>query len=275
MEPGSPLDCVDLTLLAAAARERSWSAALGLLGLEATEGNVRAFRLRARACGIEIGHLRWRPGVASMSRDDLIAAVEGATSVHEVLARLGLKAGGQTYDALRRVCGEQSVDLPARVLRPDVTGECVTDDQLRAAYAGARSLADVLRRVGLVPRGANYESVRRRLEGLGLPPAALPGRGWSLGVRGPLSDLLVVGRPTSGTELKRRLLREGIFDAVCSECSGVEWQGAPIPLEIDHINGDHSDNRLENLRLLCPNCHAQTPTYRGRNKRRRRPTLTS
>ena len=44
-----------------------------------------------------------------------------------------------------------------------------------------------------------------------------------------------------------------------------EWNGLPIPLELDHINGRRDDNRLENLRLICPNCHAQTPTYRGRN----------
>lgn len=65
--------------------------------------------------------------------------------------------------------------------------------------------------------------------------------------------------------LKRRLLEEGVKTARCEGCGGDEWRGAPIPLELDHINGDRRDHRLENLRLLCPNCHAQTPTYRGRN----------
>jgi 5-methylcytosine-specific restriction endonuclease McrA len=55
---------------------------------------------------------------------------------------------------------------------------------------------------------------------------------------------------------------------ICSCCSGTEWLGKPMPLELDHINGDNANNSLDNLRLLCPNCHAQTPTYRGKNQDR-------
>ena len=65
--------------------------------------------------------------------------------------------------------------------------------------------------------------------------------------------------------LKARLIREGVKDARCESCNGTQWEGEPIPLELDHVNGKRDDNRLENLRLICPNCHAQTPTYRGRN----------
>lgn len=54
----------------------------------------------------------------------------------------------------------------------------------------------------------------------------------------------------------------------CEVCGISEWQGQAITLEIDHVNGDHSDNRLENLRYLCPNCHSQTPTFKGRNMSR-------
>jgi hypothetical protein len=67
------------------------------------------------------------------------------------------------------------------------------------------------------------------------------------------------------TKLRRKLLQEGIFAPACAICGTSEWRGCPVPLELEHKNGNRYDNRLENLALLCPNCHALTPTYRGRN----------
>jgi Zn finger protein HypA/HybF involved in hydrogenase expression len=81
----------------------------------------------------------------------------------------------------------------------------------------------------------------------------------------PHGHLLVRGAPITTAQLRRRLIEEGVLEARCSRCGLSEWQGQPIPLELDHINGDRRDNRLVNLRLLCPNCHALTDTYCGRN----------
>ena len=65
--------------------------------------------------------------------------------------------------------------------------------------------------------------------------------------------------------LKKRLVVEGLLEPKCAVCGINRWRGKPLSLELDHINGDRHDNRLENLRLLCPNCHSQTETYSGRN----------
>lgn len=79
--------------------------------------------------------------------------------------------------------------------------------------------------------------------------------------------LLVEDRPqTSRNHLKARLIEEGILKNVCNDCGmGTNWNGKLLVLHLDHINGKPKDNRLENLQLLCPNCHSQTHTYAGKN----------
>ena len=81
----------------------------------------------------------------------------------------------------------------------------------------------------------------------------------------PLEELLVEGRLVQTNRLKKRLITDGLKEHRCESCLRDSWNGGRIPLEFDHVNGRRDDNRLANLRILCANCHAQTPTYRGRN----------
>ena len=87
-----------------------------------------------------------------------------------------------------------------------------------------------------------------------------------------VQEVLVKDSTYQSYKLKNRLLREGLKERRCECCGLTEWQGMPIPLELHHINGDNRDHRIENLQMLCPNCHALTETYRGRNKSARRET---
>jgi hypothetical protein len=87
----------------------------------------------------------------------------------------------------------------------------------------------------------------------------------------PIESLLVANRPQTGrTHLKDRLLKAGLKDSRCERCGISEWRGRPLSMQLHHVNGDGLDNRLENLELLCANCHSQTSTYGGRNGHRRR-----
>jgi transposase len=81
----------------------------------------------------------------------------------------------------------------------------------------------------------------------------------------PIEELL--RGPRNRRHLKRRLVQAGLLIALCAECGLTTWRGRALALELHHLNGDGKDNRLENLALLCPNCHSQTDSWGGRNRR--------
>jgi transposase-like protein len=80
----------------------------------------------------------------------------------------------------------------------------------------------------------------------------------------PIADLLATGRARNRYHVKLRIMRAGLKDGSCEECGITEWRGRPLSMALHHVNGDGRDNRLANLRLLCPNCHSQTENFAGR-----------
>jgi len=118
--------------------------------------------------------------------------------------------------------------------------------------------------------GIQYDTYRKYAKKLGVWNTNQPGKGVSK-VRPAVietEDILAGKHPQYQRRgIKKRLFDEGIKKNECEMCGISEWGGVKIGLELDHINGDTYDHRLENLRILCPNCHATTDTYRGKNKR--------
>jgi len=147
-----------------------------------------------------------------------------------------------------------------------------TDKQLKIAVKKSKSTANVCRLVGIVPIGGNYKTINSKIKKLQLNTDHFTRQGWNKGMKFPgkqgipLKSIMVKNSSYTNTDrLKKRLLVTGLFKSKCFRCKKVKWLNQPIPLELHHKNGNHFDHRSKNIVLLCPNCHAFTDYYRGRN----------
>ena len=145
-----------------------------------------------------------------------------------------------------------------------------TNDELRAAVKDNVSIAGILRQLGSRPIGGNYKTIKHLIDEMSLDTSHFTGQGWNIGLKFRPnkgmddSTIFVQDSPYKCSwRLRERYMKLTGLSS-CQSCGLSEWMGKHIPLEIHHINGNNIDNRVDNLILLCPNCHALTDNYRGR-----------
>lgn len=143
--------------------------------------------------------------------------------------------------------------------------------KLREAISVSNSAKNVLENLGLRAGGGNYAQLNKYCEKFGIELIAYNNSAIGKFFKSTVkiaNDKVFIENSTynSGVSIKKRLYEMGVKEE-CTACGlGNEWNGKPISLQLEHINGIHDDNRLENLTILCPNCHSQTSTFAGRSK---------
>jgi len=194
---------------------------------------------------------------AAVGRGDIAPRAEGpiprASKRREIIGRL--RAEGLSYKAISRRLGvsKATVAYHSRRLGIPADDRCARRydwDEIQAAVDSGLSVRECSERFGFA-QATWTQAVKR---------GAVSPREWIT----PIDKLLVAGRRRSRGHVKARLIREGLKESHCDICGIAEWRGKPLSLELHHVNGDGADNRLENLLLLCGNCHSQTDNWGGR-----------
>ncbi|MEU1806064.1 HNH endonuclease [Streptomyces sp. NPDC019937] len=238
------------------------------LGVRPATGTLSHIRRRIAASGIDISHIAGlnRPHIdLPFSRNQLREAALSGDSVRSVARLLGVSDDGRSRATLRRMLNKHGIDTShfshARVTIPA--------GPLRAAVANSTSYADVMRALGLPVNDANHRRVHRRTAQLGLDTTHFKRRTRRQAravASKPVADEVLRVRPPGSPRTNHSRLRKALDEIGrpyrCARCGNTgQWQGVSMTLQIDHVNGDWLDNRPENLRYLCPNCHAITDTW--------------
>lgn len=147
-----------------------------------------------------------------------------------------------------------------------------TKELLLEVVTDSQSVAQVLSKLGLTYSGGNYSYIKKLIIKNDIDISHFTGQAHNKGKtannRTSPDEYLISNSTLKSHSIKLYMLRDGIREHQCESCKNKEWMGNPIPLELHHIDGDRTNNLLENLQLLCPNCHALTDNHAGKANRK-------
>ena len=212
-----------------------------------------------------------------MNIDEIKRLIPLCTTRQEVLISLGINPNNSTKTRqLRKIIKENNLDVShLRTIRSSIWAD---NYKIIDCYNKSDCITTFLNLMGLDNIGGNYKSAKRHILRLGLDLNKINGKNNAKIIRSirnkenpkgiKLEDILNGQYPHyKSSVLKKRLIKEEYLKEICSSCGlGNKWNNIPIILQLDHKDGNSKNNKLDNLRILCPNCHSLTDSYKGKNK---------
>lgn len=197
--------------------------------------------------------------------------VEDSTYFYELEQKLGYRKKGDAYIRINIFLKAKKYGISMdKFEKIHSRFQHISDEEFKNIVWIEKEITNVVNALGYDrTSGTMNKIVKARALKLGLIILKPDKRDYKNHVIYSLDDILIENSQYSNRAwLKRRLIKSGKLKEECSDCGQKPlWNGKPLMLELDHINGIYNDNRIENLRLLCPNCHSQTPTSSGKNNK--------
>ena len=249
------------------------------LGLDPNFGGVRRNIERIiKRNKIDVSHFsnvrRMSESKIRYEKSKIIDLYEKSSTIKEMLVELDLLPITSNYSKIKSVLGEYGCDL----LKFDIANgrnlkSKYSKEELEKIVSESKTYRECFEKLGIRSAGANYRHLKKYISKYEIDTSHFDPYYNNVNRLSKskinLIDLLKENVDYSRTRLKRRLFEEQILENICSLCGQNEiWNGTKISLILDHINGVHNDNRIENLRIVCPNCNAGLDTFAGRNNKK-------
>lgn len=208
-----------------------------------------------------------------MNISELKLAITNSFSLNEVCGKMNINNNGYSFKMLKKIIKEENISI-SHFKRKSQNSYDI--DLLKNLIKNSTTYSEICRGFNIKESGGNIKTIKRKIAENNVDISHFNGKGWNQGkryinnfIQYSLNDILIENSTYTNTHrLKLRLVKEGLLEYKCygENCVVTNmWNNKKISLQLDHVNGNRRDCRIENLRLLCPNCHSQTETYAGKN----------